>query len=470
VDTVPRHQVAHHGAAPRGLETTRAAGTARFGALFPKRGACEAGTDAIESLVAIMRHRSEGGISQNDRVAAGFTYLGQFIDHDLTFDPTPFTDRRRDPHALVDFRTPRFDLDSVYGLGPEVQPYLYDRDADPPGVRLLVGGNPIDGTPDLPRNDQGLALIGDPRNDENVIVSQLHLLFVRFHNAVVDHLTPGTPPEKRFEAARRMVRRHYQWIVAHEFLPKVVGNKLARDVLAKRRFFKPAGKPFMPVEFSGAAYRFGHSMVRAGYGLKRHSPGVDPLPALPFDELFGREALSRDHAIDWERFFDLRAPEEIKADPALPAGVQKSLTIDTTLSEPMFRLRPDGRDPMLARRNLLRGHKLGLPSGQSLAAAVGEKALDPTELRIDPGVAHRDVLLRSTPPWYYVLAEAEHRAAGRHLGPVGGRIVGEVLAGLLAADRGSYLHADPPWTPGELGTGDEFTMATLIEFAQPPRQ
>jgi len=428
----------------------------RFGPMFPDRDACEADVDAIEALVARMADRKEE-IRQNDDIPAGFTYLGQFIDHDLTFDPTPIADRQHDPRGLLNFRTPRLDLDSVYGLGPVVQPYLYDWDAEPPGTRLLVGGSPRDGVEDLPRNDQNRAVIGDPRNDENLIVAQLHLLFIRFHNAVVDHLAAGrTPAGKRFEEARQIVCRHYQWIIVHDFLPAVLGKGMAETVLARREFFKWRDQPFIPLEFSGAAYRFGHSMVRDRYGLKRlPATGTGP-PTTPFGDLAGHSALTHAHVIDWERFFDLGTPR----------GPQPSFAIDTVLAPPLFELPED--EPMLARRNLLRGRKLGLPSGQDVADALGAAVLEPEELEIDErlGRRSRDVLLRSTPLWYYVLCEAENRESGKHLGPVGGRVVGEVLAGLLHGDADSYVNAEPAWEPEQLGTKKPFTMAELIGFAQ----
>ncbi|MBA3262247.1 MAG: peroxidase [Thermoleophilaceae bacterium] len=441
--------------------------------MFPDRPACEADAEAIEELVKLMERRQ--GTRQNLAVPAGFTYLGQFIDHDLTFDPTPVAATQRDPRALVDFRTPRLDLDSVYGFGPAAQPFLYDwKESAPPGTRLLVGHNAVDATDDLPRNQQGRALIGDARNDENVIVAQLHLLFIRFHNAVVDHLVcRGTPDGELFEKARRIVRRHYQWIVVNEFLPKVVGTETANRVLApagdgtaptiRREFFKWQREPFVPVEFSGAAYRFGHSMVRNDYGIKRLPPSGSGRPAIPlFPDLAGFTWLAQEHVIDWERFFELdrRAP-------------QASSAIDTAIAPPLFNL-PEG-DPKLPRRNLLRGRRLGLPSGQEVACAMHAPALAEEELRVDKTVEPlaREVLLRSTPLWYYILCEAERKGhsedrgpEGRHLGPVGGRIVAEVLVGLLEGDPSSYLSEEPSWRPGELDTGDDFTMAMLVTFAR----
>lgn len=77
---------------------------------------------------------------ENQGINAGYTYLGQFIDHDLTFDPASSLQKQDDPDALVDFRTPRFDLDNIYGRGPDDQPYLYEEDG-----RLLQLGRPLTG-------------------------------------------------------------------------------------------------------------------------------------------------------------------------------------------------------------------------------------------------------------------------------------------------------------------------------------
>jgi hypothetical protein len=432
--------------------------------MFPRLPACAVGADAIEELVGLLAARA-GSSGNNTPIPAGFTYLGQFIDHDITFDPTKLGEER-DPGGLVNFRTPRLDLDSLYGSGPVTQPFLYDwKESEPVGTRLLVGHDATRAIEDLPRNQQDRALIGDPRNDENLIVSQLHLLFIRFHNAVVDHLVrKGVSASELLEEARRIVRWHYQWIVVHEFLPKVVGKAMAKDVLTSgRRYFKWRRRPFIPVEFSGAAYRFGHSMVRSGYGIKRLVGGPPPQGLTIFPDLAGFRRLSADRVIYWGRFFQLPDGQE-----------QSSLKIDTSIAEPLFEL-PDG-EPALPRRNLLRGRALELPSGQDVACTMHVPALAEEELRLDGAAAE---LRRSTPLWYYILCEAEKRLgdeatatapAGRHLGPVGGRIVAEVLVGLLEGDPTSYLRQEPPWRPGELGTGSDFTMARLVEIAQRPSE
>jgi hypothetical protein len=456
------YRVSGHGASvPRGLDVApgRDAPYGRFGWMFPGLAACKVSDKGIDALVERMRRQPTDG-NPNPCIPAGFTYLGQFIDHDITFDPVSSLDQDIDPHALVNFRTPRLDLDSVYGSGPKVQPYLYDwEESEPPGTRLLVGHNAFDGTDDLPRNEQGRAFIGDPRNDENAIVAQLHLLFIRFHNAVVDELGRGA--KDLFATAQRMVRWHYQWIVAHEFLPKVVGQSTMKQVLTPRvhlEYFKWGAEPFIPVEFSGAAYRFGHSMARSRYGLRSGERARTLFP-----ELAGLTWLKKDLVIDWGRFFKL----------AGEPGPQDSFRIDTSIAGPLFTL-PDG-DSELPRRNLKRGKRLGLPSGQAVASTMEQPALSEQDLGLDDPTLEaplRDELLGATPLWYYVLCEAAKGGEcngrpepGAHLGPVGGRIVAEVLLGLLQGDPNSYLSKEPTWQP-TLGTGDHFTMADLIEFVR----
>jgi hypothetical protein len=469
----------HGTAVPRG-QTAEAAHDVlqgRFGQLFPDCQACAVSDDAIDVLVELMKDKADSPQSNNNpSIPAGYTYLGQFIDHDITFDPTSRLDQGNDLKALVNFRTPRYDLDSVYGSGRAAQPFLYDwKESEPAGTKLLVGRNAFDTTDDLPRNQQGRALIGDARNDENVIIAQLHLLFIRFHNAVVDHLRRQRTVRKRdlFDVAQRLVRWHYQWIVVHEFLPKVVGREMAKSVLAdedpnrepvvRRRYFRWEGDPFIPVEFSGAAYRFGHSMVRNQYGLKRREQG-EPAPKGRdlFPDLAGFKWLSRNLVISWDRFFEL-------SDAELPP--QPSFRINTTIAGPLSNL-PD-RGGELPRRNLERGRALGLPSGQDVASAMKQAALPEEALMLDEQIRPdiRSELLAATPLWYYILCEAAHAARGCHLGPVGGRIVAEVLVGLLEGDPSSYLSQEPGWRPSELKPKDEedegdFTMADLVEFTQ----
>src|SRR5262245_32797003 len=202
----------------------------RFGRMFRNLPALDPGMDAINALVKLMKETSAAASGDNAKIPAGYTYFGQFVDHDITFDPLSVLQKANDPDALVDFRTPRFDLDSLYGGGPAGAPYLYESNSPQNrGVKLLVGHNPADSggeRDDLQRNAQGRALIGDPRNDENLIVGQLQLLFIRFHAKVVDQVRKAAKLEgaELFAEAQRLVRWHYQWIVTHDFLDRVAGK------------------------------------------------------------------------------------------------------------------------------------------------------------------------------------------------------------------------------------------------------
>ena len=384
---------------------------------------------------------------------------------------------------------------------------LLARHAD--GRRLLVGSDKsFDGSgahPDLPRNGGSprRALIGDKRNDENLIVSQLHATFLRFHNAVVDRLEHANVPASRlFDEAQRLVRWHYQWAILHDFLPAIVGDDMARAVREgdhgrpDLRLFRPVREAFMPVEFSAAAYRFGHSMVRPSYSLntvaRQATGGADVFHRIPIfsadagpqANLNGFREIPDGWAVDWSFFFKGLPTPPGSDGLALP---QPSYRMDTVLVDPLAALPEFAGGPadraILAFRNLLRGWRLGLPSGQSVARFLGMTPL-PDDLLFEDragfeGVnrhqvytAYRSEFTRQAPLWYYLLKEAEltrrhdvpdPEGGGHHLGAVGGRIVAEVLVGLVWHDRHSYLRAEERWKP-EL-VGDTFSLADLIRVA-----
>jgi hypothetical protein len=420
----------------------------------------------IAEIAALMTENTTGPSPEldNPTIPAGYTYLGQFIDHDLTFDPTSSLDRQNDPDALTNFRSPRFDLDCIYGRGPADDPFLYDKTAA--GEKLLIGHH--DNEDDLPRNSQDTALLGDPRNDENIFVSQLHLTMLKFHNKVVDLVAadPGLRrgSETTFEAAQRIVRWHYQWLVVHDFLRRVVGQQTLDAVLDEsgryprvhRRFYKWARDPFMPVEFSVAAYRFGHSMIRGAYKLNTL---VGPLPTFtpdpvgqnPLRHFGGFRILPPFWTIEWARFFEV--------DGAGSDARQQSRLIDAKLADPLAALPPEigGARPSLIERNLTRGARLLLPSGQDVAHHMAADVLDDSDLGLPGG--------GPAPLWYYLLKEAQIQANGHHLGQVGGRIVAEVFLGLLEKDPSSYLRNQPSWTPFlPSASPGEFTMPDLLAF------
>jgi hypothetical protein len=301
-----------HGDADHGVTTPRSTfyDQGRFGRLFPtlppfasdtplvRAALTELGKpsglmdadDVLSDPVALITNPALSADNpDNPRLSAGMTFLGQFLDHDMTFDPTSSLARAQDPESIRNFRIPALDLDSVYGGGPGVSPQLYDRNVDGGRTTLLVETNPgseavtIDGQirSDLPRNSQVTALVGDPRNDENLIVSQLHLAVVRFHNHVVgdvrSDLGPLATTAEVFGEAQRVVRWHYQWMILHEFLPLTCGEDVVESILTEgRRLYDWHNDPFIPVEFSVAAYRFGHSQVRPSYRANFGTSATDP--------------------------------------------------------------------------------------------------------------------------------------------------------------------------------------------------
>lgn len=462
----------HHGTSTRSIETVPQGPfyEGRFGRMFGKIPTFQQDETELRDLGAAMVESGEGDLDNPD-IPSGYTYVGQFIDHDITFDPSSSLQRMHDPEGLVNFRTPRFDLDSLYGSGPNEDPFMYDQNSG--GVKLLVGkvraGGQDTDEDDLPRNSQGRALTGDPRNDENTIVSQLHLTFIKFHNKVVDlvQVEQGLSGDELFKEAQRIVRFHYQWAVVNDYVRRTVGENMLNEVWTagangephkiNLRFYHWKVQPFMPVEFSVSAYRFGHSQVRSTYKINSVVPELPTFSpegnTNPLADFRGFRPLPPQWTIEWDRFFEI--------DGSTP---QPSRKIDTELTSVLTNL-PGMLSGMesLAVRNLLRGWRLKLPSGRRVATAVGETALTTEELGFDQ-TGYRG----PAPLWYYVLKEAEIKEGGRHLGPVGGRIVAEVLLGLLKGDPLSFVNVEPGsgWRPHLPSTEPgEFTIADLVKFA-----
>ena len=400
---------------------------------------------------------------------AGTTFFGQFLDHDMTFDTTSPLGVPTPPESSLNSRTPALDLDSVYGGGPVASPHLYQSDRIK--LRIESGGR----FEDVPRNANGSAIIADPRNDENMIISGLQAAFILAHNRIVDQLrSQGVPSSQQFDTARRTLTWHYQWIIVHEFLPQVIGFGVTQDILAHgRRSYRPEpGPAFIPVEFQGACYRFGHSMVRPSYraNLAGNPDGTpffgmifDPAgegQADPVDLRGGRRASRR--FIGWQTFFNFGGNQA--------QHVRPNKRIDRRISTPLFNLPlgtiGNGQPPTsLPARNLLRHLTWTLPSGQRLAQVMGQPSLDRSQLRELAGYGLG--LDANTPLWYYTLAEAELIVDGIHLGPVGGRIVGEVFIGLMQLDPRAYLKVQPSWRPTlPSQTNGSFVMTDLLRFAR----
>lgn len=366
---------------------------------------------------------------ENILVPAGYTYFGQFIDHDLTFDSTSSLDSTSSD-APTNLRTPRFDLDCLYGDGPDAQPYMYD------GAKLLFKDGPKLSGPndfaekDLLRNPLGRAIIGDKRNDENSIVSQIQLSFVKYHNAVVEALKQKNEktwntPHQLFESARNEVRWAYQKLIVEDFLPRIV----IKEVLANLNVNGPAERAKnyalytedkrsnLPREFVAAAYRFGHSGVRTGY---RMNNGIDNrfsiFPAsndatklAGAESLLGFDPITNNQVIDnWERFFpntlpyapvtedrtnaadetkrgEVRLQFAYKLDPTLvdPLGALpiKQIAGEGTTAQAIAAIAPmklpntkgHPERPSLALLNLLRGDSYRIEGGQAFARVLQDK-------------------------------------------------------------------------------------------------
>jgi hypothetical protein len=466
--------------------------------MFPELEPLTVADGPLQELADVMKDADPGSAEGNNaRIPAGFTYLGQFIDHDLTLDLTSIGEKESDPAAVENFRTPALDLDSVYGLGPDGSRQLYARnpgdiDGKNPGPKLLVGrtinvaagGVTGDHRNDLPRGPEGFALVGDHRNDENLVVAQTHVALVKFHNKVCDRLAAaGRPAAAIFKEARQIVTWHYQWMVLHDFVDRITARGTVERILEQgRQFYRFKRIPFMPVEFSAAAFRLGHSMVRESYSHNRIFTAGGLAPAtlqllFRFTGLSGGivgdlapnpptaptpiAVLPSNWIIDWRRFHEVALPN--------PADVPLNLSrrIDPFVVPALHTL--PGGGGSLPFRNLKRGVMLGLPSGQAVARAMKiHTPLTPDEIATGPdgAVARKHGLHEHTPLWYYILKEAERRGNGERLGPVGGTIVAEVFVGLVHGDHLSYLWLEGKhWKP-ELPskTPGRFTMADLLRL------
>jgi hypothetical protein len=493
--------------------------TGRFIRLFPEYRRKFAKHDLKALARAMTSHREpptpedKPDPEEDPEITAAYTYLGQFTDHDLTFDPTSrlreaLTDQQLD--ALADFRTPRFDLDNLYGRGPDDQPYIYERDK----IHMLLGepmlGNAFDpDARDLPRGPNDRALIGDPRNDENRIVAQLHAIFLRFHNQVADHLVRAHPSKKvSFEEVRDQVRWHYQWVLVTDFLPRVINDDTYQRVFTDPYYPTPTlpelrdGLRLMPVEFSAAAFRFGHSMIRPEYRLNERIPRrpiflTEDDDAAHVDDaadLRGFRPIPSDLAIDWRFFIDLEpGPTPRAHDPTKPKP-QKAYKIDTSLVNPLGDLPRQiaSKPKSLALRNLRRGAIFWLPTGQQVARTLGEEPIPDDKLVIGKATAedrdHPDLLKEIAPSfadraplWAYILSEAQVTSWDRagngaspdsipiKLGPVGGTIVADVFAALLRGDPTSYLKRGAPFKPiAHFARDEKFGLAELINVALTP--
>ena len=423
---------------------------------------------------------ADSGVSA---IPAGYTYFGQFVDHDVTFDISSTLDADTDATTINNMRSPALDLDSVYSRGPGLDPFLYAFPSSGPAtaVKFQLGTNTNTGpggpsstgtqggmatqsTFDVPRTPGTLtAIIGDPRNDENLIVVQFHQAMLRFHNAVVDLLLAASFAGDIFAEAKRIVTHHYQWAVVHDFLKRICGAATVDNALAS--VVAPIGSAFrMPTEFAVAAYRFGHSMIRDTYWVNFNFPTATLGDVFEFNRV-PRLPVFSNWVVDFNAFFDTGVPVPVH---------NKARAIDSFMAAGLESL-PGFTAMMaiLATRNLRRGLALGLPSGQGMAGLFGIPPMTAPQLTSGLPASEATllkssggILLNKTPLWYYTLREAAVLGGGNQLGPVGGRIVAETFVRMLKRDASAFLNVGGGFAPMlPSTTAGDFTVADLLTFA-----
>lgn len=424
---------------------------------------------------------SDAGVSI---IPAGFTYFGQFVDHDITFDVSSSLEDETDANTINNMRSPALDLDALYGRGPGLDPFLYvfpTPQLPSTAIKFAVGtnrnigpGGPSDnGKPDgmglqtdfdVPRMAAtNTAVIGDPRNDENLIVVQFHHAMLRFHNAVVDLLLAAGFTGDIFAEAKRIVIHHYQWAVVRDFLERICGANVMSA--AMRNVSAHLNSPFrMPVEFAVAAYRFGHSMIRDTYFVNFNFPTATLKQVFQFNRNPLLPVFSN-WVVDFNAFFETNHATGTN---------NMARKIDSFMATELEKLPGlQGMMAILAARNLRRGLALGLPSGQGMAEFFGIPPMSTKELilglpkaEVDLLKSNGGLLLSRTPLWYYILREAAVLNGGDRLGPVGARIVAETFVHILKRDPSSYLNVRGGFKPILPSiSGGDFTLADMLEFS-----
>ena len=463
----------------------------RFSRMGPKGTAKQLGEPNRRKIAQAMTPDN----LQAGTIPAGYTYVGQFIDHDLSFDETALLEGVDiKPADILSARSPSLDLDCLYGLGPQDPGSAKFYEAD--GLHLKMGsadGGPAGNKFDLPRVGVGtaaarrMALIPDKRNDENLAVGQTHLAMIRFHNRVVDTLPASVPAAQRFTEARKKVVMHYQWMIRTDFLPRICAPAVVTNVFSQgRKAFEvgapPDQVPTMPVEFSVAAFRLGHAMIRADYKWNKHFPNATLAELFEFSGLSGTlgggQRLPSIWIADFRRLFNFgqRTPPP----PALVVPASKfnrAMRIDTKLVNPLRQLPVPDPNPRknLAYRNLARANMVKLATGQQMAAFLRSKGVAVTTLtkaqvrngangaKLDAlTTPQRNALVTNTPLWFYILREAELNQ-GRLKG-VGARIVAETFHRAMEASKNSIVR-EPSFRPSLGPNNTTFRMVDLLFFA-----
>lgn len=424
-------------------------------------------------------------VGADSNIPAGYTYFGQFVDHDITLDVSSDINNATNAASINNMRTPTLELDNIYGRGPALSPYLYVFPSIGPStaIKLKLGKNTnagrggpstngggingmvIKNDADVPRIDgTNTAIIGDPRNDENLFVAQFQMAMLKFHNKVVDIVVASGFTGDIFVESKKIVTHHYQWAVVNDFLKRICGASVVSNSLTS--VAAPVGSSFsMPVEFSVGAYRFGHSLIRERYWINHNFINQSLSDAFNFIRNPNLPVLSN-WVVDFNAFFQTGINVPV---------FNFARKIDSLLANGLENL-PGGSGimAMLAARNLRRGLAFGLPSGQATATALGIAPL--TSAQLTSGLPANEIallnsngglLLNKTPLWYYILREAAVLSNGNSLGPLGAKIVADTFVKILKRDSESYLNkvgGFTPFLPSDV-LGD-FTVTDIIKLSE----
>ncbi|MFT7219743.1 MAG: hypothetical protein ACI8Z1_001358 [Candidatus Azotimanducaceae bacterium] len=441
----------------------------RFTKLFPNLRPAEFKKSVLETLSKGMTTEAGNERTKSD-IPAGYTYFGQFVDHDATRDasggsiatPIPAT------QIPVQLSTPSLDLNSLYGDDSDYLNQL--------GKFTLKQTNPTTEPrrADLERNVNGRARIADSRNEDNLVVMHFHILFQQLHNKIFD-LEPIDETQKKAEEVKKKVIYLYQHIILHDFLPRIIDEDVYKSVILSDNSMifrrEPSESPTMPVEFSGAAYRFGHSMVRERYHWNKHFDNVKNIHLLKKTGICGHLGGKTQHDnpwyIDWDQFVPGTAATDFN----------KANLINTKLASSLGKL-PHSGGGNLAYRNMARGVSYGLPSGQEMQKEIARTVRLNSPLTTttilsslthgQKGFFESNGLHNVTPAWYYFLLEAQIARSGKCLGPVASQIVAEVLVNLIRCSKHSILRENFDPTQSNLShllDGKKLTLRHIIDYA-----
>lgn len=509
-----------------GMHSAMSANKPGFSRLFP--GLPTFMISPVAALRLGIAMTSEDFPRKDGLAPAGYTYFGQFVDHDITRDVTG-DDNALDqalPSALLEVeqaRSPTLDLDSVYGnvpagsnggmsprsnggLGP-----FFEFGTTTPTPGLGNSGQSLQndlprGSKDVQTDSQGKSvdvtkvLIPDDRNDENLIVAQMHLAWMKFHNAVARTLINNDmslSDSMAFEQARELVTQHYQYIVLHDFLKRICEPQVWSDVVENGKCkicdTTIAETATMPLEFAVAAFRFGHTMIRQAYDWNANfmRDGFFNAPAVFEGKDLGAERslslffhtrnnLSSDRPLETNWIADWRRLLDFNGTGFNANGVQhvNAAAFDPLLASGMGNLQRAPNMPVLnnlAASNLRRGALRGLPSGQDVSAAMKSvKVLTKSEMKKNVSPEMADLvddleLHEKAPLWFYILQEGNARHEGEHLGEMGSILVAETFVSLVKASKPSVIASGwkPADSPLRLGNGSEVnTLPKMLVFCE----